>query len=239
MRNVISLALAVIMVVPVVAFGGPPIDGTYTSTDLGGSMLTGRYTLSWSGPDGYMEIGSTNNMLSWDGATLGTQWWIYCADVMMPPLLISDTVNASGNGFMEYLVNYQNGICVLDGSGPWGDGSEPSYTAPLSTYSEIQTYEYSNFEIVQVVTTISLQGIFIGWTDECMTLSISNTEQLGTTDAGPKPPDYPGFLEPTTCAPTRTMGSWGEVDEFTLIVTGCTVATEVSTWGKVKALYSE
>lgn len=128
---------------------------------------------------------------------------------------------------------------ILDGNGPWGDGSEPSYTAILDTFSEIKTYQYVNNEIVHVVTTISLQGQFVGWNDDCMTMSISNQEELGTTDTAALPPFYPDFIEPSTCAPTRTLGSWGEVDEFTLIVTGCTVPTEVTTWGEVKALYSD
>ena len=239
MKNAIGFILAVLMVMPVIAFAGGPIDGTYLSTDLGGSMLTGRYSESWSAPGGRLMIGNTINMLSWDGATLGTQWWIYCADISIPPILIGDTVDGQGNGFEEWLVHFQGGLMILDGNGPWGDGSEPSYTATLDSYSEIKTYQYVDFEIVQVVTTISLQGRFIGFNDDCMTMSISNTEELGTTDTASLPPSYPSFLAPSTCAPTRTMGSWGEADEFTLIVTGCTVPTRVTTWGEVKALYSE
>jgi hypothetical protein len=88
-----------------------------------------------------------------------------------------------------------------------------------------------------MVASASLTASVVGWDDLCVTLSISNAEMLGSTDTGAKPPNYPAFLAPSTCAPTRTLGSWGEADEFTLIITGCTVGTEVSTWGAVKALY--
>jgi hypothetical protein len=35
------------------------------------------------------------------------------------------------------------------------------------------------------------------------------------------------------------MGSWGEADEFTLVVQGCTVPTEEATWGSIKAIYGD
>jgi hypothetical protein len=236
MKTVFAIMLVVILATPLVAVADPPINGTYTSTDLGGQMLFGRYSESWSAPNGRLQIGNTTNKLSWDGATLGTQWWMYCSDIAFAPLLISDTV-VNGNGFREWLVTYSNGILILDGNGPWGNGTEPSYTATLDSYQEIKTFQYANNEIVQCISNVSIQAQIIGYNDLCVAFSIFNQEELGNTDADLLPPDYPSFLEPNTCAPTRTMGEWGEVDEITLIVTGCTVANEETTWGKVKALY--
>ena len=64
-----------------------------------------------------------------------------------------------------------------------------------------------------------------------------NQEELGTTDTASLWPGYPAFLVPITCDPTRTLGSWGEVDEITLIITGCTVPAKETTWGEIKSLY--
>lgn len=238
MKTAIVRTLVLLMGLPVIAVAGPPLDGTYTSTDLGGPMLTGRYSESWSMANGRLQVGNTTNNLSWDGATLGTQWWMYCADVAFAPFMISDTV-VNGNGFQEWLVTYSGGIMILDGNGPWGDGSEPSYTATFHSYSEIKTFQFVDGDILGVVSTVNLQAGIIGWDEKCMALSISNQEEHGTTDGGPQPLNYPAFLAPATCAPTRTLGSWGESDEFTLIITGCTVPTEQMTWGGIKSLYNE
>jgi len=233
----IAIVFLFVLVAASPVFAGPPLNGTYQTTDLGGTMLTGRYSESWSAPNGELQLGNTTNKLSWDGFTLGTEWWMYCADISAPPFLLFDTVDGNGNGQKQYLVMYQGGICILDGNGPWGDGSEPSYTALYDAYSEIKLFTYENFQIVGMVASANLTATIIGWNDLCMTLSISNGEMLGSTDSEAKPPNYPDFLAPSTCAPTRTLGTWGEADEFTLIVEGCTIATEESTWGAIKALY--
>lgn len=235
MKTAIGLLIVFLAVAP--AWANPPIDGTYQSTDLGGPMLTGRYAQSWSAPSGRLSIGNTTNSMSWDGATLGTQWWMYCADLAAPPVLLSDTVDSNGNGTRTWLTIFSGGLCILDGNGPWGDGSEPSYTAPFMSYSEINTEQYANFQLIAVVSSINMQAQFIGYSADCMSLSISNQEELGSTDTGALPFDYPSFLAPATCAPTRTLGSWGEADEFTLIVSGCTIPTQESSWGGIKALF--
>ena len=240
MRTVIGCLLA-LTVTASMAFAGPPIDGTYQSISLGGPMLDGRYSESWTAPNGALQIGNTTNKLSWDGATLGTQWWMYCAELSLPPTLILDTVDANGNGQKQYLTQYTGGICVLDGNGPWGDGSVSSYTALYTSYAEINTFQFSNFAVTGVTANVNMTAQFIGFADACMSLSISNQEQApnGTTDSSALPADYPGFMTPSSCIATRTLGSWGESDEHTLIIIGCTVPTEDVTWGGIKALYED
>jgi hypothetical protein len=237
MKTALVITFAVVLAVPLLAVAGPPIDGTYTSTDLGGQMLLGRYSESWSQPGGQLEMGNTVNKLSWDGATLGTQWWLYCTRIAGPPVLISDTVDGNGNGFKEWRVTYIGGDLVLDGNGPWGDGSEPSYTANLHAYQEIKTFQYINNQIVQCISNVSLQAAFQGFDESCVTISILNQEELGNTDTAALPADYPPFLEPITCDPTRTLGSWGEVDEITLIIIDCTIPVDETTWGVIKSRY--
>jgi hypothetical protein len=237
MKTAFVVTFVFLLTVPLLAIAGPPINGTYTSTDLGGQVLLGRYSESWDVPDGRLQMGNTANKLSWDGATLGTQWELHCTRIAGPPVLITDTVDGDGNGFRDYLVVYVAGDLTLDGNGPWGDGSEPSYNANLHAYQEIKTFQYSNHEIVQAISNVSIQAGFQDFGETCVVISILNQEELGSTNTESLPADYPAFLVPISCDPTRTLGSWGEVDEITLIITGCTVATEEMTWGNIKSLY--
>jgi hypothetical protein len=237
MKTVLAMTFAFVLFVPLLALAGPPADGTYLSTDLGGQVLLGRYSESWDVPDGRLHQGNTVNKLSWDGAALGTQWELYCTRIAGPPVLITDTVDGSGNGFQEWMVVYVAGDLILDGNGPWGDGSEPYYHANLHAYQEFKTFQYSNHQIVQSISNVSIQAGFSGFDESCVAISILNQEELGNTNTASLPPNYPAFLEPITCDPTRTLGSWGEVDEITLIIRGCTVPSEETTWGVVKSLY--
>lgn len=238
MRTAIGLLLVLCLAVP--ALAGPPINGIYQSTDLLGPMQPGRYTMSWTAPTGHLQLGNTTNKFSWDGAILGAQWWMYCAEVALPPVLINDTVDINGNGSQTWSVTFTGGFCVLAGNGPWGDASELSYLAPYTSYSESQTISFLNFAIVGVVTSVQVQaGPFVGFNNACMSLSISNQNQLGSTDTAALPVNFPSFIDPLTCTATRVLGSWGDSFEFTLLITGCVVPVEESTWGAIKALYTE
>jgi hypothetical protein len=238
MKTALVTIFAFIISVPLLAFADPPIDGIYTSTDLGGQVLLGRYSESWDVPDGRLQMGNTANKLSWDGATLGTQWQLFCTRIAGPPVLITDTVDGAGNGFREWKVVYVAGDLILDGNGPWGNGTEPFYQANMHAYQEIKTFQYSGGVITQAIANVSIQADFQDWAESCVTISILNQEELGNTDDdGSLALNYPAFLVPITCDPSRTLGTWGEVDEITLIVTGCTVPTEDTTWGVIKSLY--
>jgi hypothetical protein len=236
MKTVLYVVLVLALTSPIVAIAQPPVDGTYTSIDLGGQMMLGRYSESWSAPDSRLQMGNTANKQSWDGSSLGAQWQLTCTRIGNPGILITDTVDGNGNGFQEWLVIYLGGTLVLDGAGPWG-GGDPTYSADLHTYQEIKTYQYVNHEIVQTISNVSIQAKFVGYSETCVAISILNQEEHGTTDTEMLPPNYPGFLDPPQCDPTRTMGSWGEVDEITLIVTGCTVPVDETTWGNIKSIY--
>jgi hypothetical protein len=234
MKFAIVFLLALLVVVP--AYAGPPINGTYTSTDIGGTMLPGRYSESWAGPNGRQQIGNITNKQSWNGTTLGTQWWMYCASLSAAPVLLFDGVDGSGNGFRIYESDFTGGLCVLDGSGPWG-GGDASYIAPYTSYSETNTLTYQNFQVVgATATVVHMTAQFIPYGDDCMSLVINNNEELGTTDGGPETANYPAFLD-GGCSATRTHGSWGDSDSFTLTISGCTIPTRTSTWGQIKALY--
>ena len=95
-----SLLLAA---VPVLA--GPPQSGVYLSTDMGGSMLPGRFSESFVDPGSHGQVGNTIHALSYDMSGLGTQWKLTCASIVFPPSVVADT-RVSGTGEVTYRTEY-------------------------------------------------------------------------------------------------------------------------------------
>ena len=93
MKAVLVVLLSMVAAVP--AFAGAPANGTWTSTDIGGVMLPGRYSESWLPA----KLGNNNtlNEKSWDGSTLGGQWWWYCPWITGAPTLLFNNVADFGN----------------------------------------------------------------------------------------------------------------------------------------------
>ena len=78
-RCAISLiVLLTVLLSAGVTFAGPPLDGTYKSTDIGGPADIGQYTDSYLVPNSATELGTTFNAQSWDGLNLGLQWKYTC-----------------------------------------------------------------------------------------------------------------------------------------------------------------
>jgi len=236
MKILLTLFLCIVLATPVLA--GPPADGTYTSTDIGGTMLPGRYSESWF--PGKLSINNTLNEQSWNG-TLGTQWHWYCPWITLPPQLLSNTVNGAGNGIKIWKVTYTGGYCWLDGAGPWA-GGDASYLANINQWNAIVTETYSNFIEVGTVRNHDANATFVGYTEECMSLSVTNIEKLGDTNTGALPAGYPNFWYWQPCADIGTTGpgEWGDVDSITFTIFGCTpLKTEQKSWGEIKTLYRD
>jgi hypothetical protein len=234
MRLLLTLFLLIIISAPVLA--GPPVNGTYTSTDIGGTMLPGRYSESWY-PTKF-SINNTLNEQSWNGA-LGTQWHWYCPWVSIPPTLLLNTVDGFGNGIKIWRVTYTGGYCWLDGAGPWA-GGDASYLANITTWNAIVTETYVNFVEVGTVRNHDARATFVGYGLTCMSLSVSNTAKLGDTNGGPLPAGFPDFWFWNPCVDIGTAGpgEWGNVNSITYSIFGCeTIAVEPTTWGAVKSLY--
>lgn len=235
MKAVLVVLLVLVAAVP--AFAGAPANGTYTSTDLGGLMLPGRYSESWY--PNKLDVNNTLNEQSWDGATLATQWHWYCPWIVSPATLLVNTVNGAGNGIKIWRVTYTGGYCWLDGAGPWA-GGDASYSATINTWIAIVTETYASFALVGSVRNQNATSTFDGYNQECMALEIHNTEKLGDTNSGPLPANFPSFWNWIGCFDQGPAGpgEWGDVDSITLTVDGCeTVATEQKTWGGVKSMY--
>jgi hypothetical protein len=234
MRIVLTLFLCIAISVP--AFAGPPANGTYTSTDIGGAMLPGRYSESWYPTK--LSINNTLNEQSWNGA-LATQWHWYCPWIIAPPALLLNTVNGAGNGTKIWRVTYSGGYCWLDGAGPWA-GGDATYTANINTWNAIVTESYASFVVVGTVRNHDANATFNGYTSDCMSLSVSNTVKLGDTAGGPLPASYPDFWYWNPCVNTGTAGpgEWGDVNGITFTIFDCQpVAVQPTTWGAVKSKY--
>jgi hypothetical protein len=234
-----AMVFLICIAIGIPALAGPPANGTYKSTDIGGTMLPGRYSESWF--PGKLMVNNTLNEQSWDGFTLGTQWHWYCPWISVPPVLLVDTVDGNGNGQKIWRVTYTGGYCWIDGAGPWA-GGDASYMANITNWTAIVTEQYADSVEVGTVRNHNASAMFTDYNETCMSLSISNVEKLGDTTGGPLPANYPDFWDWIGCVDIGTVGpgEWGDVDSITFTITGCVpVATQPVTWGAVKALYRE
>ncbi len=220
-----SLALAV------------PVPGTYTSTDLGGNLLTGRASTWRSGINSGLP--HVLHAESWDGSALGNQWEVSCP-TENAAFLVQDN-RVGGVGTIVYTSTFTGGtFTFLPGAWPWGDGS-----GTLGTTTLITTVQYVLISGVSTPVAAVVNGNTSGqFTDGCyLTFAIGNGSGVGETTsenlAVTKPADYPTFLD-GSCGPApanQQFGSWGTVITITMRI-DCPVPTKPSTWGRIKATYN-
>ncbi|MBN1163274.1 MAG: hypothetical protein JXB45_01725 [Candidatus Krumholzibacteriota bacterium] len=233
----ISVLALLILFVAGTAMADAPLDGDYQSTDLGGPVLTGRYTEAWDAGGGATENGTTLNAQSWDGALLATQWKYWCG-TEVSAVMLTNTVNASGNGARTYMKTFEGGYIWLAGSGPWGNG-DPDYYGTIDYYVEFETISYSNWVPIAAVTNVQANAHFDDYPAQCMTFYIGNGARMASTEVGdPILPDYPELLDPD-CNATRTEGACWDFFSVTLSISGCTIDAEDASWGKIKSIHSE
>ena len=238
-RCAISLiVLLTVLLSAGVTFAGPPLDGTYKSTDIGGPADIGHYTESYLVPNSATSLGTTFNAQSWDGMNLGLQWKYTCGSIITPSVLLVDNVDpVSGDGNRTYMKTFVGGTIWLSGTGPWANG-DTEYTGPIDSYVEFETIQYVNFVRVHAVTNFQAQAHFDIYPTTCMAFSVANGFEVGSTDFGEtRPASYPDFIAQTTCAPGVPYGSWWDMITLSLVISGCSVPSEEHTWGSVKQLY--
>jgi hypothetical protein len=233
MRNskLVLIMLVILAATATAALAGAPFDGVYKSSD--GDFNEGREASWWMSVFGLGSFLSTGNVLhaeSWDGSTLGTDWKILCPMVVKVTLIADMT--SGGWGQRIYQLDYAGGYLELSGAGPWGNG-DALYTNLIDTYYEFRTIQYeaglkTGSVSDHLVTAHS--NIY----KKCFTWGIGNGVWLGEGD--PPPIDYPEFRENRACRRDK-FGHWGDIRDLTLTIQGCTVSTETSSWGAVKAMY--
>jgi hypothetical protein len=177
--------------------------------------------------------------MSWNGSLLGTEWRVWCPSISAPPTIVFDT-RTNGTGIIRYETSYTGGHIWFSQTGSWGNGED--YNADIDEFNVTSDHIYQDYVLTGINSNISLQGHFTAYSN-CFTYSISNAEYFGDTNSGTLPAEYPSFLEPTNCqSGFLTQGAWGEVHDITVIIyspTECTVKSQDTSWGAIKALYKE
>jgi hypothetical protein len=243
MKNAIILFLTVVMVASAAAVwgaGGPPLGGTWKSTN--GDFDEGTATSSW-GVGAYLFRGGYIYGRSTQGAVFTNDWTISCPNVIS----VTTLVPSGPTGNAVYMYTYMGGFLTLGGPGnPW-DGGDAVYTGIIDTYREIRTVQFVNGKIVGAVSDHSISAHFQGYPESCATWAIGNGVLRGTTPTGQfnspplqnsKPAGYPDYPQGGNCSLQKSgPGHWDDIRDLTLSITGCTVATEPTTWGNVKSMY--
>lgn len=232
MKRLLTLAtLAALVILPVLAQATPQ-DGTYTSTDMGGQILTGRASTWRSGVNSGLP--HVLHAQSWDGVTLGAQWDISCATEISAFGVVDNRVG--GNGTIVYTSVFNGGTFNFYAGGwPWGDG-----TGTLLTTTMITTVQYLMIGGISTPVASVVNGNTSGvFSNGCLlTFAIANGAGVGETPYASIPATYPVFLD-GTCSPASAgaqFGTWGNVMTITMNI-NCAVSEEQTTWGAVKGLY--
>jgi hypothetical protein len=221
------------------ALAQAPAGGTYTSTDIGGTMLPGRYSVSWPFDTAYGAAGNVLHVQSWDGASLGTQWSIHCP-IVSSNSVVSDSVDADGYHHLTGKTYYGlMGGLSLDGSGPWG-GGEASYDFDLMDLQETVSIVGTDTEILSFTaamdgTGLLMAGTYIARIDFHATrVEVSNTDK-SLYDPHDHPFYYPLLLD-MSCLEGPWLGTWGTVTSVEFLIQS-SVGTQETTWGAIKSVY--
>ena len=205
-----------------------PVTGIYTSTDLGGQLLTGRAS-TWR-PGVNSGLPHVLHAQSWNGSALGGQWEINCA-IENTPFIVQDN-RVGGTGTVVYTSKFNGGtFSFFAGGWPWGDG-----TGTLGLTTIITTVQYVANNPVASVINGNTSGVFAGGC--ALTFAIANGNGVGETPFASKPATYPSFTA-GSCSPAATTvqyGTWGNVITITMMV-DCATPSRSSTWGALKTIY--
>lgn len=235
MRTTAKILLMLALLLPSTVLAGAPLEGAWSSTDLGGPVTLGRYTEGWEVGGAPMQAGTTFNAASWDGVTLGGLWSYSCAVEGDDAVLIDDSVDAMGFGSRTWKKTFNGGTIWLSGSGPWGNG-DPSYTGSIISYVEYETLTYVAFTVIGARTNVQAMATIDGYGTTCLGFSVGNGAKISDTASGPPPANYPALLTPS-CSPTAPNGAFWDFAQLVLYIGGCEVGTEESSWSTVKSQY--
>jgi hypothetical protein len=255
MRNAILVSiLTVVLVVSAAAvYAGPPVSGTYKSTNL--QFDEGTATTKWAGTN-YLGAGNVLYGRSYAGGVFTNDWTISCPmAVVITPIV--PIVGTTGNAI--YMITYQGGYVTLGGPGnPW-DGGDAVYTGVIDTYTEMRTIQYVSGKITGATSDHSVNAHIQGYPESCVTWGIGNGVLRGGDAATGQTPfpflyfnaqnqpvlqsvkgnGYPGYPIAGCALSPAGPGHWDDIRDLTISITGCALATEPTTWGAVKAKYRD
>ena len=235
MRTMAKVLTALMILCPVLALAGAPLEGSWSTTDLGGPVPLGRYTEGWGAGGGALLAGTVFNAASWDGVTLGGMWSYTCAVEGANAVLIDDSVNIAGFGTKTWKKTFTGGTIWLSGTGPWGNG-DPAYTGSIISYVEFETITYAAFNVIASRTNVQASATIDGYASQCLGFTVGNGAKISDTAGGPAPANYPALLT-TSCSPTAPNGAFWDFSQLTLYIAQCSVGTEDQSWSSLKALF--
>lgn len=231
MKRWVSLPL-VLLFLATTAAAGPPAYGIYQSNDIGGTMLTGRFSESFVG-GGPGQLGNTIHAQSYDTINLGTQWRVECPTIASPPVEMSNTVDGTGTGDIVYNTAYDGGTFWLAKNGPWGDNTM-DYTGTVTSFVNVATYQFAFGQLVGITSNVTMNGQFDDYPG-VMEFAISNSATIGSTDGAAFPAGFPE-LRDDTCTAGIAVGAWGTVPSITLLIQEA-VDTADESFGSMKARF--
>jgi len=200
----------------------------YFST-YAGTLLPGRVSEGWCGtPVNGGVPGNTEDAMSWDGATLGGQWhvWGMYIDASGTGETGRD-VDAMGNGWIDYVTNYDGGQFWLDGT-HFGTGAM-DFTGTISYYNVSTRITLLYGQVVGVTSNVTFNGRFAECDCCYLEFVIANAIRVWADGQGAMPPLYP----PLYC------GTTGELFDACCILASvsCPVGTEETSWGEIKQMH--
>jgi hypothetical protein len=206
-----------------------PICGTYTSTDIGGEMLPGRFSYSWMG-GGEGAVGNVMNIQSWDGTTFGTQWSILCPSQYGEPSMISNTLDQNGTGELQFDVRFVGGSLRMAPSCPWNPPGANEQTLTGLTTIVTSTHQYVGGVRISRIDEFVIYLQY--WSHYDFVFSAQNIVMGGFEIS----PGYPPYLDGDCTHNDETLGLWGDSVEVT-VETCHDLPVQSTTWGQIKAMY--
>lgn len=187
-----------------------PVQGIFLSTELGGSIIDGRWSEAWSGgQEG--ALGSTISAASWNGTTLGTMWEISGPAIDSPATLVS-AYTEYGLNVEKWYTTYSGGGLQLKNTGPWwntGDaGTE--YDLTVTSYSHDTTKYYSGTSLISFTTNVHMTATFDDFAGYSVDFILAVAVPTGF--GASVPADYPPF------AINTTAGAWGVAQKIRMEV---------------------
>jgi hypothetical protein len=205
-----------------------PTPGVYST--YSGTLLSGRDSEAWCSGLGPGRPGNTDDAQSWDGASLGAQWRVWGMQIdQNGGVEVARSVDAYGNGWVDYRTNYLGGQFWLSKNHTWGDGVN-DLTGALTYFNVSTRVSLVGGAIVGASSNIYFTGVF----DQCplctLEYVITNAMLAWMTGWPNQPANYPAF---------QCGAGMGELYSVCCIQASiyCPVGVDQSTWGAIKDLY--
>jgi hypothetical protein len=201
MRNAILVSiLTVVLVVSAAAvWAGPPLNGTWKSTNS--DFDEGTATTKWAPVTITWASGNVIYGQSYNGG-FTNDWTINCPTVSRSS---RSARRSERTGNFTYMITYTGGYVTLGGPGnPW-NGGDAVYTGTIDSYVEIRTIQTASNLIVGAVSDHNVSAHIQGYTESCVAWAIGNgVLRGGTSPSLPKAFNY-GVLQSVKPGAIRTI----------------------------------